>query len=167
MDERKRLDEPEGSARRRAAKAAQAEMGDMVEKEAKRLEVTRRRQERELTQLVHFEVARKEQQVRAPCLLWMWPSSPGQIWAAHLGTKGCGRLWSESGCCRCLISRGEVTLAQDTYVAPRCWVVAVPARPLLRLAAQDIPAPRLDSLAGRPCASTCRLPILHCISKST
>ena len=64
MDERKRLDEPQGSTKRNAVKAAaDNEMGDMVEKEAKRLEVTRRRQERELQQLVHFETARKQQQV--------------------------------------------------------------------------------------------------------
>ena len=68
VEERKRLDEPQGSsAKRNASKAANNEMGDMVEKEAKRLEVTRRRQERELQQLVHFETARKQQQVPA-CL---------------------------------------------------------------------------------------------------
>ena len=41
------------------------EVGDMVEKEARRLEVTKRRQARELSQMISFEVARKEQQVRA------------------------------------------------------------------------------------------------------
>ena len=64
VDERKRLEEPQGSTKRNSVKAAaDNEMGDMVEKEAKRLEVTRRRQERELQQLVHFETARKQQQV--------------------------------------------------------------------------------------------------------
>ena len=43
-----------------------AEAGEMVEKEAKRLEVLKRRQERELNQLVHYELMRKALQV--PCL---------------------------------------------------------------------------------------------------
>ena len=42
---------------------AGVDVGDMVEKEAKRLDVTRRRQERELSQMVSYEMARKEQQV--------------------------------------------------------------------------------------------------------
>lgn len=37
--------------------------GDIVEKEAKRLEVLRRRQEKELKQMVQFEMMRKELQV--------------------------------------------------------------------------------------------------------
>lgn len=43
-----------------------AEAGEMVEKEGKRLEVLKRRQERELNQLVHYELMRKALQV--PCL---------------------------------------------------------------------------------------------------
>ena len=43
---------------------AGVDVGDMVEKEAKRLEVTRRRQERELGQMVSYEVTRKEQQAK-------------------------------------------------------------------------------------------------------
>ena len=38
--------------------------GDMVEREAKRLEVMKRRQQREMGQMVAFEVARKKMQVR-------------------------------------------------------------------------------------------------------
>ena len=38
----------------------------MVEKEAKRLEVLKRRQERELNQLVHYELMRKALQVHCP-----------------------------------------------------------------------------------------------------
>lgn len=37
----------------------------MVEREAKRLEVLKRRQEREMGQLVHFELMRKAMQARA------------------------------------------------------------------------------------------------------
>ncbi|KAK9817058.1 hypothetical protein WJX72_008938 [[Myrmecia] bisecta] len=43
--------------------------GDMVEKEAKRLEVMKRRQERELGQMVAYEVMRKEMQDRAEAKL--------------------------------------------------------------------------------------------------
>ena len=43
-----------------------AEGGEMVEKEAKRLEVLKRRQERELNQLVHYELMRKALQVPCP-----------------------------------------------------------------------------------------------------
>ena len=43
--------------------------GDMVEREAKRLEVMKRRQQREMGQMVTFEVARKKMQVRV-CGLW-------------------------------------------------------------------------------------------------
>ena len=43
-----------------------AEAGEMVEKEAKRLEVLKRRQERELNQLVHYELMRKALQVPRP-----------------------------------------------------------------------------------------------------
>lgn len=38
---------------------------DLVEKEARRLEVMKRRQERELAQLVAYEMARKEMQDKA------------------------------------------------------------------------------------------------------
>ena len=38
--------------------------GDMVEREAKRLEVMKRRQQREMGQMVAFEVARKKMQAR-------------------------------------------------------------------------------------------------------
>ena len=38
---------------------------DMVEKEAKRLEVMKRRQERELSQLIQYEMVRKEMQEKA------------------------------------------------------------------------------------------------------
>jgi hypothetical protein len=38
---------------------------DMVEKEAKRLEVMKRRQERELSQLISYEMMRKEMQEKA------------------------------------------------------------------------------------------------------
>jgi hypothetical protein len=42
-----------------------AETAEMVEKEAKRLEVLKRRQERELNQLIQFELMRKQLQVGA------------------------------------------------------------------------------------------------------
>ena len=51
------------TARGPAIAVAGADVGDMVEKEAKRLEVTRRRQARELSQMVSYEITRKEQQV--------------------------------------------------------------------------------------------------------
>ena len=74
MEERKRIvDDPEGAAARThrfasASKAAASQVAspgknDMVEKEAKRLEVMKRRQERELGQMVSFEVMRKAMQV--------------------------------------------------------------------------------------------------------
>jgi hypothetical protein len=40
------------------------EAGDMVAKEAKRLEVMKRRQQREMGQMVAYEVARKKMQAR-------------------------------------------------------------------------------------------------------
>ncbi len=40
----------------------------MVEREAKRLEVLKRRQEREMGQLVQFELMRKAMQVRQPSM---------------------------------------------------------------------------------------------------
>ncbi|CAL5222381.1 g4737 [Coccomyxa viridis] len=46
-----------------------AEGGEMVEKEAKRLEVLKRRQERELNQLVHYELMRKALQDKAEAKL--------------------------------------------------------------------------------------------------
>lgn len=74
LEERKRIvDDPEGAAARThrfasASKAAASQVAspgknDMVEKEAKRLEVMKRRQERELGQMVSFEVMRKAMQV--------------------------------------------------------------------------------------------------------
>ncbi len=42
----------------------EAESEDMVEREAKRLEVLKRRQEREMGQLVQFELMRKTLQAR-------------------------------------------------------------------------------------------------------
>ena len=65
------MDDPEGAAARThrfasASKAAASQVApgknDMVEKEAKRLEVMKRRQERELGQMVSFEVMRKAMQ---------------------------------------------------------------------------------------------------------
>ena len=41
----------------------QVDAEDMVQKEAQRLEVMKRRQERELSQMVAYEVMRKEMQV--------------------------------------------------------------------------------------------------------
>ena len=41
---------------------------DMIAREAKRLEVVKRRQERELAQMVEFQVLRKELQVN--CILY-------------------------------------------------------------------------------------------------
>lgn len=43
----------------------QVDAEDMVQKEAQRLEVMKRRQERELGQMVAYEVMRKEMQVRS------------------------------------------------------------------------------------------------------
>ena len=67
------MDDPEGAAARThrfasaskaaATQAASPGKNDMVEKEAKRLEVMKRRQERELGQMVSFEVMRKAMQV--------------------------------------------------------------------------------------------------------
>ena len=55
----------------------------MVEKEAKRLEVLKRRQERELNQLVHYELMRKALQVPALTQLLVRATRP---WAsARLG----------------------------------------------------------------------------------
>jgi hypothetical protein len=78
LDERKRIAEegaggaggsnawqPEDAESRRARPLAVAGVDgvDMVEIEAKRLEVTKRRQERELAQMVNYEVERKKMQV--------------------------------------------------------------------------------------------------------
>ncbi len=74
LEERKRIiDDPEGAAARTqrfasaskavATQATSPGKNDMVEKEAKRLEVMKRRQERELGQMVSFEVMRKAMQV--------------------------------------------------------------------------------------------------------
>ena len=52
------------SAGGRRAAGQGAGGGDMVEREAKRLEVMKRRQQREMGQMVAFEVAREKMQVR-------------------------------------------------------------------------------------------------------
>ncbi|KAK9809663.1 hypothetical protein WJX73_001851 [Symbiochloris irregularis] len=71
LDERKAIIEQADTAPKKkvvkgpAIAVAGVEVGDMVQKEAKRLEVTRRRQERELGQMVSYEVTRKEQQDKA------------------------------------------------------------------------------------------------------
>lgn len=62
----------------------QVDAEDMVQKEAQRLEVMKRRQERELNQMVAYEVMRKEMQVCptnvAVCL--MLADGP-QSWSMH------------------------------------------------------------------------------------
>lgn len=46
---------------------------DIVEKEAKRLEVIKRRQEREFKQMLHFEMMRKELQVHPASIALRFP----------------------------------------------------------------------------------------------
>lgn len=83
----------------------------MVEKEQKRLEVMRRRQERELAQLISYEMARKEMQekaeakvgaaVREPCSelpVWLAPGVSQAAGAAHLAATGQGLLWPALMC---------------------------------------------------------------------
>lgn len=70
MEERKRVieDDDRGAGKDRS-KGAKAGVGvkmdaeDMVAKEAQRLEVMKRRQERELSQMVAYELLRKQMQV--------------------------------------------------------------------------------------------------------
>lgn len=77
VEERKHVIEEEehGGGKKDAAgahpggKAAHLENADMVEKEAKRLEVMKRRQEREMQQMVAYEVMRKELQDKAKAKL--------------------------------------------------------------------------------------------------
>ena len=53
---------------------------DMVEKEARRLEVMKRRQERELSQLISYELMRKEMQEKAEAKV-----GTGGSWGGWLG----------------------------------------------------------------------------------
>ena len=70
VEERKQVieDEEHGGKRRskgeKGGPGIQVDAEDMVQKEAQRLEVMKRRQERELGQMVAYELMRKEMQVR-------------------------------------------------------------------------------------------------------
>lgn len=63
-------DEEHGGKRRvkgeKGGAGVQVDAEDMVQKEAQRLEVMKRRQERELNQMVAYELMRKEMQVILP-----------------------------------------------------------------------------------------------------
>ena len=71
VEERKQVIEDEEHGGKRRVKAekggagVQVDAEDMVQKEAQRLEVMKRRQERELNQMVAYELMRKEMQVVA------------------------------------------------------------------------------------------------------
>ncbi len=72
VEERKQVieDEEHGGKRRvkgeKGGAGVQVDAEDMVQKEAQRLEVMKRRQERELNQMVAYELMRKEMQVILP-----------------------------------------------------------------------------------------------------
>ena len=72
VEERKQVieDEEHGGKRRvkgeKGGAGVQVDAEDMVQKEAQRLEVMKRRQERELNQMVAYELMRKEMQVIHP-----------------------------------------------------------------------------------------------------
>ena len=70
LEERKQViedaDAGQPKTRKAGAEVKGFDTGDMVAKEAKRLEVQKRRQEREMQQIIAFEKMRKELQVRVP-----------------------------------------------------------------------------------------------------
>ena len=75
VEERKQVIEDEEHGGKKKGKGEKGGAGlqvdaeDMVQKEAQRLEVMKRRQERELSQMVAYEVMRKEMQVRSTSLI--------------------------------------------------------------------------------------------------
>ena len=81
-----------------AASAAVAGAEDLVEKEARRLEVMRRRQERELAQLIAYEMVRKEMQERAEAKVgWAgladWHGGTGEGPGWRRGLRRWAGLW--------------------------------------------------------------------------
>ena len=78
VEERKQVIEDEEHGGKKKGKGEKGGAGlqvdaeDMVQKEAQRLEVMKRRQERELSQMVAYEVMRKEMPVRSTSFI-DWP----------------------------------------------------------------------------------------------
>ena len=90
---------PQGGAKGSAGPASSSGGGvagaeDLVEREAKRLEVMKRRQERELAQLISFEMARKEMQDKAEAKVggggvgWL-----AAVWWGEVCTRGWEGGW--------------------------------------------------------------------------
>ena len=99
LEERKKIAEQgEGSPGTRKVpaevKVNGVDTGDMVEKEAKRLEVQRRRQERNMEQMVNYELMRKTLQARLVGNGWRDRITMRHGTASVLGLNA--RLWQAS-----------------------------------------------------------------------
>lgn len=69
----------------------EVDSAEMVEREAKRLEVLKRRQEREMGQLVQFELMRKAMQVNQP---YMPPCPFSTAWSQHIVPSEVQAIWA-------------------------------------------------------------------------
>jgi len=101
VEERKEVieDEEHGGKRRvkgeKGGAGVQVDAEDMVQKEAQRLEVMKRRQERELNQMVAYELMRKEMQVIHPP--WLFQSNS----SSPLGSSKNADWIHTKGVCSC------------------------------------------------------------------